>query len=341
MNIINGVSIIICCHNSANRLPQTLAHLATQKVSVGLPWEVIVIDNASTDRTSQVALSHWSEEAKAPLRVVYEPQLGLSQARERGFLEAQYSFVSFVDDDNWVCPQWIQLVFELMMQHPNIGACGGAIEAICEIEPPWWFERYKGAYAVGLQDMKEGDVTDTRGKLWGAGLTVRRSAWQQLKDQSFCSLLEDRTGTKLSSGGDTELCYALRLAGWRLWYSPKLHLKHFMTAQRLQWSYLRRLSRSFGAASISLEPYHFALDPNRNTFKGKLCQRWEWRFLGDLKNLLLRWYILLISFFTDLEGNTEVLAIEGLLGRFIEILQQRKTYNTRFQKIKQIARKYS
>ncbi|MDJ0688931.1 MAG: glycosyltransferase [Xenococcaceae cyanobacterium MO_188.B32] len=337
MKTINGVSVVVCCHNSAKRLPQTLAHLANQQVQEELPWEVIVVDNASTDETTQTALNCWSEKLIAPLRVVYESQLGLSYAREKGFQEAQYNFVSFVDDDNWVCPQWIQRIFDLMTQHPEVGACGGSIEAVCEIEPPWWFEQHKAAYAIGLQAPEEADITDTKGKLWGAGLTVRKSAWQKLKDQGFSSLLTGRTGKKLSAGEDTELCYALRLAGWRLWYDPKLHLKHFITAHRLQWGYLRHLCRGFGAASISLEPYYFALDCNRHNLKRKLCQNWQVRLIGDLKNILPHWYKVLKSWHYNLEGDNEILGIEGLLGRVDEVLRQRSLYNLGFKKIKEIA----
>jgi glycosyltransferase involved in cell wall biosynthesis len=56
-----GVSIIICCHNSAKLLPQTLAHLKAQKNEANVAWEVIVVDNASTDETSRVSLSLWPE----------------------------------------------------------------------------------------------------------------------------------------------------------------------------------------------------------------------------------------------------------------------------------------
>jgi len=53
-----GVSVIICCYNSVKRLPVTLAHLKSQVVFGQIPWEVIVIDNASTDRTAEVAKNY-------------------------------------------------------------------------------------------------------------------------------------------------------------------------------------------------------------------------------------------------------------------------------------------
>src|ERR687886_61147 len=87
------------------------------------------------------------------------------------------------------------------------------------------------------------------------GLIVRTSAWHQLIEAGFKPLLIDRTGAQLTTGGDVELCYALRLAGWCLWYEPSLHLQHFMPAGRMRWQYLRALFRSNGAASIRYIPY--------------------------------------------------------------------------------------
>lgn len=102
-----SVSIVICCHNSAKRLPDTLKHLLIQEVPDNLQWEVIVVDNVSTDNTAQVARSLWPDDAPAPLQVVSEPEPGLSNARKRGFMEAKYELVSFVDDENWLAPDWV------------------------------------------------------------------------------------------------------------------------------------------------------------------------------------------------------------------------------------------
>jgi glycosyltransferase involved in cell wall biosynthesis len=139
-----GVSVVICCHNSMARLPQTLAHLAMQQIpGDAVPWEVIVIDNGSTDQTAKIARQHWPTTV-APLRVVAEPQLGLIHARRCGLAAARFELVSFVDDNNWVCPQWITTVAELMSQHPEVGACGGPSVAVSDGELPAWFARHGG-----------------------------------------------------------------------------------------------------------------------------------------------------------------------------------------------------
>ena len=151
-----GLSCIICCHNSAERLPQALNHLAAQQVHEGLQWEVVIIDNASTDETEQVAVATWSLAGKpAPLRVVHEPRLGIGYARYKGVAESSYEFVGFIDDDNWVYSNWVQVALEFMLDHPNVAVCGGLNRAVCDVNLPWWFEQFQRSYAVGPQSEEQ------------------------------------------------------------------------------------------------------------------------------------------------------------------------------------------
>lgn len=329
------ISVVLPCHNAAARLQQTLAHVAAQQVPDGLEWEVVLVDNASTDGTPQAALNSWPASAPVPLRVVHEPRIGLKNAHLRGFAEAQYEIISFVEDDNWVCSEWLRMVADVMSQHPEVGACGGYNEAVCEVSPPHWFERFCGGYAIGAQGETSGDITRTRGFLWGAGLTVRQSAWRSLVDRGFRPLLEDRQGTRLTSGGDSEICYALRLAGWRLWYERRLHLRHFLLAHRLNWTYLRRLHRGFGASTVGFDPYQFALAGEPDSLRGRPGAVWPLQARVALKNLLRRRRKLPLAFLSLMEGDADALSIEGELGRFVELVRKRRGYDRSLREVRE------
>lgn len=335
-----GVSVVICCYNSASRLPQTLAHLAAQQATVGLmnpvPWEVIVVDNASTDQTALLALNLWPADAPAPLRVVQEPQLGLIHARIRGFCEARFELVSFIDDDNWPCPCWVATISGLMRQHPTVGACGGSLTAVSERSLPTWFARYADSYAVGQQALGSGDVTTTRGYLWGAGLTIRKSAWEELHAAGFSPLLPGRSGALLSAGEDHEICLALRLAGWRLWYDERLQLQHYLPPQRLEWNYLRRLHRGFGASFVVLSIY-------LNTLEPPLCllrhfrQTWFFETVGCFCLFVIqsaKWYL---SPTTSLAAEQALLQCEYYQGKLCALWQQRRMYPQMVQRIHTLA----
>ena len=80
----------------------TLSHLQKQKISSLIQWELILVDNASTDDTVSVAKKQWQQEPLAPMHVVYEKEPGLMSARKKGVKATRYPIVSFVDDDNWL-----------------------------------------------------------------------------------------------------------------------------------------------------------------------------------------------------------------------------------------------
>jgi len=275
-----------------------------------------------------VARECWPADCRINLRVVAEPELGLSNARLRGFAEAQYSIICFVDDDNRLDPDWVEIVSRVMAERPEVGACGGHIEADCEVDQPPWLKNFQSYYAVGEQAEHACDVTDTRGYLWGAGLCLRRSAWERLQQEGFDFLLSGRRGSTLTAGEDAELCCALRLNGWRLWYEPQLKMKHFLPAARLQWNYLRRVSRGFGAATASLDYYEYAVRKDGRRTIGRFRRGWSWQTLATVWYLLRKPLKLLRAPFSEMEGDADVIEIENLWGRLIEMLKRGRQYNS-------------
>jgi glycosyltransferase involved in cell wall biosynthesis len=324
-----GVTVALCCYNSATRLPETLSHL--KQVQTSVPWEVLIIDNASMDGTAEVAQAHWGVSSPGPMRIVREPQAGLSHARQRAFAEACYDIVSFIDDDNWVSPNWVQSVSDLLGANAQAGVCGGLIEAACEVSPPPWFKDYAIDYAIGKQGRTEGDNTKFHGFMWGAGMSVRKSAWQGLVAKGFRPALTDRKGSQLSSGGDTELCLALRLAGWRLYYSSQIKMQHFIPAFRLDWRYLRRMYRGFGAATVGTDPYYAMLKGEPWARRGR---KWLPEVGATLKHILSQRRQTLLRFSSDaLEGDKSAPTIEFGIGRVQQLLRQRSAYDQSFAKI--------
>jgi glycosyltransferase involved in cell wall biosynthesis len=282
-----GVSVIICCHNSAKRLPETLRHLAAQQVRQDIPWEVVVIDNASTDGTADTARRCWPETSPAPLRVVAEPRPGVGNARFRSFSEAHFAIISFVDDDNWVGPDWIANVARFFQQHPEASAVGGPSRAAFEITPPKWFAGISGYYAIGDQHAFAGDITDQPGTLlWTAGMSLRRNKVLDLVDQGFRFLACGGPSLPLKTGEDTELCFALRASGSRLYYDPALVIEHFMPADRLTWPKALRLMRTMGNSSVLFDLYLIALNVSYVRTRRVWKKTWLFQALKALRSLL-------------------------------------------------------
>jgi len=253
---LRGISIILCCYNSAERLPETLRHIASQKTREELQWEVIIVNNNSQDNTVEVAKKEWSKyPATCSFKIIDQPIPGLSFAREKGIETARFDYLLFCDDDNWLCDTYVQTAYEIMEEHPEIGGLGGWCEAVFEAEKPVWFDLFAHNFAVSRQGEESGDITDKKGCLYGAGLVTRKRCWFELKEKGFTSFLSDRIGNSLSSGGDTEYSYALRLLGYKIWFDERLYFKHFMPAARMDFNYLKRLRKAMSESEFAMLTY--------------------------------------------------------------------------------------
>lgn len=270
-----GVSIVICCHNGADRLPETIRHIARQWVAPYIPWELLIIDNGCTDDSAEVARMEWKKHrVDTYLKIVKEPQLGLSHARARGFREARYEYIILCDDDNWLDVNYVSNVYLILSERPQIGALGGFGKLVYEGTPP--AEELSYIFAAGQQAAERGKVPGN--KLYGAGCTIRYSAYHKLLASGFKSLLTDRRGAELSSGGDYELCLALAILGYEIWYDERLRFKHFITRERLRWEYFERYAYESSKCFNVLSSYKLVAE-------NKAINRLPW--LVVLRNFLV------------------------------------------------------
>lgn len=270
-----GISIVICCYNSELRIPKVLTCLQNQKFKYQIDWEVLVVDNASTDRTGAVARECWTL-PDVKLRVVNEPNPGISHARRRGFEDAHFEIISFVDDDNWVEDEWVRKVYDTMYSDSEIAILGGNGTAAFDEDPPAWFSSFERSYAVGPQGSSSGERTTS---LYGAGLNIRKSTWDNLQENGFKFQLTGRKGNLISSGEDSELCLAVILSGQKLFYRSDLTFYHFMPSGRLTWEYLVKLTGSFSRAETILEVYGSLTNGDR----GFNAMKYQNRFFSLLR----------------------------------------------------------
>jgi len=328
-----GVSVIICCYNSAARLPETLAHLRRQEAPEGVPWEVIIVDNNSTDDTARVATECWPAGAASPLRIVKEAKAGVGYARQRGIRESRYEILVFADDDNWLCAGWLQAAVEIMAGDPQVAACGGPSAAVTTVPLPDWFPRHQLCYAVGNQQERA-----EAGELWTAGMVLRKSAWEQVIGLGFHNFAASRTGSELLSGEDVEMCRALRLAGWQIAYDSRLRIEHFIHASKLDWGYLRRLCHGFGASGAQIDAYSYALAGAPASVKSRIRRTWLWNVYASGLELLRQRKTLAASRRSSMEGEDRVLTLEMTLGRFSQLIKLWKDYDRRVFRITRMFR---
>ena len=268
-----GVSVVVCCYNSELVLPKTLLHLSQQQVPESLNWEVIVVDNASTDQTSAIAKKIWDELGNSTsMQIVLEKTPGLSAARRKGTLSARFDTLIFCDDDNWLASDYVNIAATLM-EDDRIGVAGGIGRAVSSVALPDWFATHQRSYAVGPPTNKTGFVKSC---VYGAGMVLRTQTLKSAYEAGFESLLSDRKGGELSSGGDSEICEWCHIIGGRNWfYSNELKFKHFIQPNRLTKEYLKKLKRGFGQMYDILRLYR----KKREGSLSAISQSWLWRLI--------------------------------------------------------------
>ncbi len=264
---MRGISVIVCCYNSALRLEQTLFHLANQKFSKPINWEVILVNNASTDNTVEIATIGWKKHfcESANFRIVEQPISGLSNARKKGVDVAKFDIIVFCDDDNWLQEEYLEIAYDIMTEKPDVGALGGNGIGVADVEFPEWWDDYKGDYAVGKQAEGSGYI-NSRGYVWGAGMVTRKKLFLKCFTAIYPSLLTGRNGEILSSGDDSEFCFRLLLLNYDLYYEEKLLFTHYITENRLTLDYNEKLLKGHLDAYSILYKYKKILDFKNKNF---------------------------------------------------------------------------
>lgn len=282
-----GISIIICFYNSTSRLEPTLKSIIAQTGLNDVSWELVLVDNASTDGSMDMAVDLLKSHDFVNYVGVAEMNPGLNYARKKGMETAQYEYILFCDDDNWLRPTYLKTAFEFLEHYPDYGVVGGNGAPVCEVQPPQWFERYASIYATGCRGNE--DVTN----VYGAGMTLRKSL---LND--FEPLIEDRKGNALTGGGDTEICDHITGKGFRIKQLCDNTFKHFIPKERLTTSFLKRTAygRGFSRGEITFQRH------DRNVEKLGIKYRFKLQFKKIIKALFLFQRPVLIYEYQYLKG---------------------------------------
>lgn len=243
-----AATVAICSHNGQTRLAEVLDALSRQ-TEPAAHWELLVIDNASTDDTQSYCESRVAP--NLPLRVVSEPRAGLSYARERAGHEAAAPLICFLDDDNIAEIDFVTNAITAFANTPRMGIAGSRVRPRWEM-PPTPIALAVADFALAI--CERGDLpiqlTEAAGGVAGAGLCIRKDLLTdiltQLLSHSTGPDITGRKGDDLISGEDTAICILAHQAGQELWYQPSLKIEHVIPPGRVDPSYLKKLYAGIG-----------------------------------------------------------------------------------------------
>lgn len=230
-----ALSVAICTRNRSESLAVALASL--EQTPSSLPWELLVIDNASEDDTS-ARLNQIKTKFPATLRILFEAEAGLSKARNLALREARGSAVLFLDDDVTCEPGVVEAHIKAF-EHPSVHATGGRIIPLLPPETPQWFQDEVFAnpggptarYDFGDDPMEVG--VEIRPVPIGAHFGIRRQI--ALDHGGFDEALG--CGPRAMLGEETHLLDQVSSKGGRILYIPDAVVHHRISIERTTFAY--------------------------------------------------------------------------------------------------------
>lgn len=225
---------MLCTYNRAHLLADAINALLRQDQDTP-PYELLVVDNGSTDATASV-LAQFADSGR--VRYLCETQRGLSHARNCGIRNARAPLVAFTDDDVRVDAGWIKTIVKTFAQQPGAAFIGGKVLPIWLALPPPWL-RVAGAAPLALVDYGDTATSIDASSphcLVGANLAIRRDVFARI---GLFSSTVQRVGDGIGSTEDQELEQRLLAAGYSGWYEPSLAVSALVPEQRLQRGYHR------------------------------------------------------------------------------------------------------
>lgn len=240
------ISLVICTHNRANFLEDTLRTVETQTLNDD-KYEVLIVDNNSSDSTPQVAKSYCDRHINASYYL--EENIGLSHARNRGWMEAKGQYVGYTDDDVRLPPDWLALAADIIVNY-DYEVFGGPDYPFYESPKPDW---YKDEYG-GSSWLPDYETILEKETLIGNNMFFSR---ELLKKSAGFPTEYGMQGGKIGYGEDTYFQIELRkhFPEIRIFYSPKLYLYHLVreNKMRVSWAFHRYFRQGVDSARFLVE----------------------------------------------------------------------------------------
>jgi glycosyltransferase involved in cell wall biosynthesis len=241
------VAVILCTHNRCQSLRKALESVAMSQVPAAWQWQVLVVDNNSTDQTPQVA-HEFCQRDPDHFRYVFESRQGKSNALNRGIREVQAHILAFMDDDVIVETDWLRNLVE-PLSDPQWSGTGGRIYLPKTFSPPSWMA-LEGQYSLG-GILALFDLGSDAGPLSippiGTNMAFRKEMF--LKYGNFRTDLGPSPGSEIRYE-DTEFGWRLLRGGEKLQYVPSAVVRHAVAERRLHKEYYLAYYFDYGRALV-------------------------------------------------------------------------------------------
>jgi glycosyltransferase involved in cell wall biosynthesis len=221
------ISVIICTHNRSDFLKLALESLKKQSV---LDFEIIIIDNNSTDATKLISEQYILGDKR--IKYVFESKVGLSNARNRGIGESSGSYIAYVDDDCVIPCEWVQKAYKVIdKKSPDI--FGGSIIPFYMSTKVSWYKDEYATFHFG-EEAKELERGLT---LFGGNIFIERSVFDKVGlFRTDLGMIGDQI--MYAEESELQLRYLRLIPTGGVYYDPELFVQHYLRPEKmtLKWN---------------------------------------------------------------------------------------------------------
>ena len=235
------ITVAICTLDHAESLRRTLELLTAMRLPDDLDWEVVVVNNGCTDHTDEIIKAFAD---RLPIRRKFEPQRGLSRARNRAVDAAKGDYIVWTDDDVIVDPGWLAAYIEAFRRWPNAAVFGGKIVDRLAAPVPKWLagnEAFKGFAPCDFGD--EAVTLSIEGRLpFGPNFVVRAT-----EQRAFRYNLElGHAPGQRRRGEEVDVVERILRSGGLGYWIPQARVEHCATQEQQTIRYFKSFFATLG-----------------------------------------------------------------------------------------------
>lgn len=238
------ITVILCTRNRADQLTHVLNSFLCLNPPGDAVWEMLIVDNGSTDETPSV-IEEFAD--RLPLRRVWQPEPGLSNARNAGVAAAQGDYICWTDDDVEVDPDWLAAYARAFHRYPSGTIFGGVVEPVYKFPPPAWMIENSSLLEDVLAKRDHGPnernmAIEQTLLPFGANFAVRAV------EQRQC-LYDPNLGVSPNQkrlGEETVVLLEIGKLGGAYYWIPDSRVRHLIPESRMSFDYVRVYFQSVG-----------------------------------------------------------------------------------------------